>query len=197
MKTKEMNEVVANQVNEEVANQVNEVVANQVNEEVANQVNEVVANQVNEEAANQVNEEAANSSSKDVMKYQRELNNDLKEEHKSFTSLVKTLEAKKNSESMKNYLNAANLTFEQLTNIDYFKTALTYKEFEINGKKFEHIARKNKEGVYVMAKWSFWLIMNAAKKVRREELAKAQKAAQKAKETSLAQIEKEEKDAKK
>lgn len=189
MRTKEMNEAAANQVNEEVANQVNEVVANQVNEEAANQVNEA--------AANQVNEAAAKGNSKDVMKYQRELNNDLKEEHKSFTSLVKTLEAKQNSESMKNYLNAANLTFEQLTNIDYFKSALTYKEFEINGKKFEHIARKNKEGKYVMAKWSFWLILNAAKKVRREELAKAQKSAQKAKETSLAQIEKEEKEPKK
>lgn len=155
-----------------------------------NQVNEVVANQANET-------EVAKISGKDVMKYQKELNNDLKEEHKSFTSLLRTLEVKKNTESMKNYLNAANLTFEQLTNINYFKSALTYKTFEVNGSKFEHIARKNKDGVYVMAKWSFWLVLNAAKKVRREEVAKAQKEAklaqQKAKEASLAQIEKEEK----
>lgn len=134
----------------------------------------------------------ATSNFNSVMNAVRNLNNELKEEHKSFTSLVKTLEAKKNSEAMKNFLNAANLKFEHLTNIDYFKSALTYATFEANGKSYEHIARKDhKTGKMVKAKWSFWLILNAAKKVRREELAKIQKA----KEESLKQIEKEEKEA--
>ena len=128
-----------------------------------------------------------------VMNAVRNLNNELKEEHKSFTSLVKTLEAKKNSEAMKNFLNVANLKFEHLTNIDYFKSALTYATFESNGVKYEHIARKNhKTGEMVKAKWSFWLILNAAKKIRREEL----KAIQKVKEESLKAIEKEEKEVK-
>ena len=128
------------------------------------------------------------------------LNNELKEEHKSFSSLVQTLNGKKNSEAMKSYLNTFSLTFEQLTDINFLKTGLKYHTFKAaNGKEYETICRKNKDGELVPAKWSFWLILTAAAKVRREQLKaaqKAQKMAEKeAKEKSLEAIEKEEKEA--
>ena len=139
----------------------------------------------------------SNESKVSVMKLQSELNSILKNEHNSFTSLVKTLKGLKGSEAMKRYLDAANLTFDQLTNIDYFKSALTYATFEAsNGTTFEAIARKQKDGTFKLAKWSFWLILNAARKVRKEELKAAQKAAKEAKEASLKKIEEEEKAAK-
>ena len=133
-----------------------------------------------------------NESKVSVMKLQSELNSVLKNEHNSFTSLVKTLKGLKGSEAMKRYLDAANLTFDQLTNIDYFKSALTYATFESsNGTTFEAIARKDKDGTYKPAKWSFWLIMNAARKVRKEELKEAAKKANEAKEASLKKLEEE------
>ena len=129
-----------------------------------------------------------------VMKLQSELNNALKEEQKSFSALVKFIKSFEGTKVMNDYLNAANLTIENLTNLDYFKGALTYATFTgVNG-EYTTIARKDyKTGEMKPAKWSFWLILNAARKVRKEELAAAQKAAKEAKEQSLAAIEAEEK----
>lgn len=128
-----------------------------------------------------------------IMRLQSELNAVLKNEHNSFSSLVKTLKGFKGSQEMKNYLNAANLTFEQLTDINYFKGALVYAKFtNAAGVEFEQIARKQKDGTFKPAKWSFWLILNAARKVRKEEIKAAQIAQRKAKEESLAKIESEE-----
>ena len=122
------------------------------------------------------------------------MNSALKEEQKSLTAVLNIVEGFKDRQEMKDYLNAANLTFEQVTDYEYFKGGLIIKTFEVNGKKFEHIARKDyKSGVYVMAKWSFWLILNAARKVRKDEIKAAQKAAKEVKEKSLEDIEAEEK----
>lgn len=126
------------------------------------------------------------------------VNNILKEEHKSLTSLLKVMKVKENSAEMKEYLNTFNLSFAQLTDINYFKPALNTHTFKTaDGKEYETICRKNKEGKIVPARWSFWLILTAAAKVRRNEIAAAQKAAKEAKEKSLAAIEKEGKAAKK
>lgn len=125
-----------------------------------------------------------------------ELNNVLKEEYKSFSSLCKVLVAKKESSAMKDFLNQYNLTFEQIIDIEYLKKGLTFATFAAsNGTNYETIARKNKAGETVPAKWSFWLILTAAAKVRKEEIKVAQKAAMLAKEKSLQLIEKEEKKA--
>lgn len=132
-----------------------------------------------------------------VMKLQSELNNALKEEQKSFSALVKFIKGFEGTKVMNDYLNAANLTIENLTNLDYFKSALTYATFTgVNG-EYTTISRKDyKTGEMKPAKWSFWLILNAARKVRKEELKASQKAAKEAKERSLAAIEAEEKTAK-
>lgn len=131
-----------------------------------------------------------------VMKLQSELNNALKEEHKSFSSLVKFIKSFEGKKVMNDYLNASNLTLEQITTLDYFKSALTYATFEGANGSYTTIARKDyKTGEMKPAKWSFWLILNAARKVRKEELKAAQKAAKEAKEKSLAAIEAEEKKA--
>ena len=125
------------------------------------------------------------------------INNVLKEEHKSLSSLLKSMKVKENSPEMKEFLNQYSLTFAQLTDINFFKSGLNMHTFKTtDGKEYETICRKNKEGEIVPAKWSFWLILTAAVKVRREQIKDAEKSAQKAKESSLAQIEKEEKDAK-
>ena len=133
-----------------------------------------------------------------VIKLQSDVNNILKEEHKSLTSLLQVMNKLKNTEAMKRFLDAANLTFEQLTNVEYFDKALVKAEFtSSSGMKFVSIARKNhKTGEMKPAKWSFWLILNAARKVRKEELKTAAKAAMLAKEASLKAIEEEEKQAK-
>lgn len=118
-----------------------------------------------------------------VIKLQSELNQVLKSEHNSFTSLVKTLKGLEHTEAMKNFLDASALTFAQLTDLNYFKGALTYATFEVNGKSFESIARKDhKTGEMKPAKWSFWLILSASRKTRKEELKEAQKKAKEAKE---------------
>lgn len=104
----------------------------------------------------------------------RELNNDLKEEYKSFSVLKKILEAKKNTEIMKKYLNNYDLTFEKLVDIEYIKKGLDMHTFiTADGKSYETICRKNKDGEIVPAKWSFWRILSAAEKVRKAELKKA------------------------
>lgn len=133
-----------------------------------------------------------------VIKLQSEVNNILKDEHKSLTSLLQVMNKLKSTEIMKRFLEAANLTFEQLTNVEYFDKALTKSEFtSANGMKFVSIARKDhKTGEMKPAKWSFWLILNAARKVRKEELKAAAKAAMLAKEQSIAELENEEKKAK-
>lgn len=130
-----------------------------------------------------------------VMKLQSELNNALKEEQKSFSALVKFIKGFEGTKVMNDYLNAANLTIENLTNLDYFKGALTYATFtNASGVSYTTIARKDyKTGELKPAKWSFWLILNAARKVRKEEIFAAQKAAKEAKERSLAAIDAEEK----
>lgn len=103
----------------------------------------------------------------------RELNNLLKEEYKSFSVLRKVLEAKRESEAMKEFLNAYSLTFEKLVDMEYLKGGLTFATFTAsNGTIFEAIARKGKDGEMKQAKWSFWLILSAAAKVRKEELKK-------------------------
>lgn len=124
------------------------------------------------------------------------INNVLKEEHKSLSSLIKSMKVKENSSEMKEFLNAYSLTFEQLTDINFFKSGLKLHTFKTaDGKEYETICRKNKEGEIVPAKWSFWLILTAAAKVRREQIAAAEKAAKEAKEKSLKAIEEEEKEA--
>ena len=124
------------------------------------------------------------------------INNVLKEEHKSLSSLIKSMKVKENSPEMKEFLNTYSLTFEQLTDINFFKSGLKLHTFKTaDGKEYETICRKNKDGKIVPAKWSFWLILTAASKVRREQLKEAQKAAKEAKEKSLQAIEKEEKEA--
>lgn len=124
------------------------------------------------------------------------INNVLKEEHKSLSSLIKSMKVKENSSEMKEFLNAYSLTFEQLTDINFFKSGLKLHTFKTSdGKEYETICRKNKDGEIVPAKWSFWLILTAAAKVRREQIAAAEKAAKEAKEKSLQTIEKEEKEA--
>ena len=103
----------------------------------------------------------------------RALNNECKEEYKSFSILKKILEGKKNTESMKQYLNAHDLKFENLIDIEYLKRGLKMHTFTTpDGKTYETICRKNKDGEIVPAKWSFWLIQSAAEKVRKEELKK-------------------------
>lgn len=124
------------------------------------------------------------------------INNVLKEEHKSLSSLIKSMKVKENSSEMKEFLNAYSLTFEQLTDINFFKSGLKLHTFKTaDGKEYETICRKNKDGEIVPAKWSFWLILTAAAKVRREQIAAAEKAAKEAKEKSLKAIEEEEKEA--
>lgn len=118
----------------------------------------------------------------------RELNNLLKEEYKSFSVLRKVLEAKRESEAMKEYLNAYSLTFEKLVDMEYLKGGLTFATFTAsNGTTYEAPSRKGKDGEVRQAKWSFWLILSAAAKVRKEELKKEFAA----KEKSLQAIEEE------
>lgn len=129
-----------------------------------------------------------------------ELNAVLKEEYNSFETLCKVLKLKKGSQVMKDYLNEYNLKFENVVNLDYIRPALSFFTFTAkDGHLFETIGRKTKSGEIVIAKWSFWLILSAAAKVRKQEIAAAQKAARieamKAKEKSLKEIEKEEKKA--
>lgn len=141
---------------------------------------------------------SVNENKVSVIKLQSEVNNILKDEHKSLTSLLQVMNKLKSTETMKRFLDAANLTFEQLTNVEYFDKALTKAEFtSANGNKFVSIARKDhKTGEMKPAKWSFWLILNAARKVRKDELKAAAKAAMLAKEQSIAELENEEKKAK-
>lgn len=145
-----------------------------------------------------VKNNSASENKVSVIKLQSEVNNILKDEHKSLTSLLQVMNKLKNTETMTRFLDAANLTFEQLVNVEYFDKALTKSEFtSSNGTKFVSIARKDhKSGEMKPAKWSFWLILNAARKVRKEELKEARKAAMLAKEASLKAIEEEEKQAK-
>ena len=125
------------------------------------------------------------------------INNVLKEEHKSLSSLIKSMKVKENSPEMKEFLNTYSLTFEQLTDINFFKSGLKLHTFKTtDGKEYETICRKNKDGEIVPAKWSFWLILTASSKVRREQLKAVQKAEKEAKEKSLQAIEKEEKEEK-
>lgn len=126
-----------------------------------------------------------------------ELNNVLKEEYKSFSMLCKVLTAKKSSQAMKDYLNQYDLKFENLVNIEYLKAGLNFATFTASdgATTYETICRKTKEGETVPARWSFWLILTAAAKVRKEEIKAAQKAAMIAKEKSLKEISKEEKKA--
>ena len=126
------------------------------------------------------------------------INNVLKEEHKSLTSLFKSMKAKENSSEMKEFLNVHSLTFAELTDFNFFKAGLKMHKFKTSdGKEYETICRKNREGEIVPAKWSFWLILTASIKVKREQIADAQKKQKEAKEDSLKAIEKEEKEAKK
>ena len=128
------------------------------------------------------------------VKVKSAINNVLKEEHKSLSSLIKSMKVKENSSEMKEFLNTYSLTFAQLTDFNFFKSGLKLHTFKsANGKEYETICRKNKDGEIVPAKWSFWLILTAAAKVRREQLKVAQKAAKEAKEQSLKAIEEEEK----
>lgn len=128
-----------------------------------------------------------------------ELNNVLKEEYKSFSMLCKVLTAKKSSQVMKDFLNQYDLKFENLVNIDYLRSGLTFATFTASDgvTTYETICRKTKDGETVPAKWSFWLILTAAAKVRKEEIKAAQKKQMLAKEQSLEEIEKEEKKARK
>jgi hypothetical protein len=64
-----------------------------------------------------------------VIKLQSEINNALKAEHKSLSSLLKVMNNLKDTEAMKRFLDAACLTFEQLTNVEYFDKALVKAEF--------------------------------------------------------------------
>lgn len=147
-------------------------------------------------ATNSINSASENKVS--VIKLQSEVNNALKAEHKSLSSLLKVMNNLKDTESMKRFLDAANLTFEQLTNVEYFDKALIKSEFtNAAGETFTCISRKDhKTGEMKPAKWSFWLILNAARKVRKEEIKEAQKAAMLAKEQSIAELENEEKESK-
>lgn len=127
-----------------------------------------------------------------------ELNAVLKEEYNSFDMLCKVLKLKKSSQAMKDYLNEYNLKFDDVINIEYIRPELQFFTFTAkDGHTFETIGRKTKTGEIVIAKWSFWQILSAAAKVRKQEIAAAQKAARiatmKAKEKSLKEIEKEEK----
>ena len=122
------------------------------------------------------------------------INNVLKEEHKSLSSLLKSMKVKENSSEMQAFLNDCSLTFAQLTDINFFRSGLNFHTFKTaDGKDYETICRKNKNGEIVPAKWSFWLILTAAAKVRREQIKDAEKAAKKAKEESLKKMEEEEK----
>lgn len=128
-----------------------------------------------------------------------ELNNILKEEYKSFSMLCKVLTAKKSSEAMKAYLNQYDLKFERLVDIDYLKKGLNMATFTASDgvTTFETICRKTKDGETVPAKWSFWIILTAAAKVRKEEMKEAQKKAWMAKEASLKALKAEKSEAKK
>lgn len=124
----------------------------------------------------------------------KELNNVLKEEYKSFSALCKVIKAKEGSSVMNEFLNAYNLTFDKLIDINYLKKGLNFHTFTTSdGNQYETICRKNKAGEVVPAKWSFWLILTAAAKVRKEELKESQKKAMLAKEKSIKEIEEEEK----
>lgn len=124
-----------------------------------------------------------------------ELNNALKEEYKSFSMLCKVLTAKKNTQVMKDFLNQYDLKFNNLINIDYLRSGLNFATFIASDgvTKYETICRKTKDGETVPAKWSFWLILTAAVKVRKEEIKAAQKKQFLLKEKSLQEIEEEEK----
>lgn len=124
-----------------------------------------------------------------------ELNNALKEEYKSFSMLCKVLTAKKNTQVMKDFLNQYDLKFNNLINIDYLRSGLNFATFIASDgvTKYETICRKTKDGETVPAKWSFWLILAAAVKVRKEEIKAAQKKQFLLKEKSLQEIEEEEK----
>lgn len=128
-----------------------------------------------------------------------ELNNVLKEEYKSFSMLCKVLTAKKSSEAMKAYLNQYDLKFDQLVDIEYLKKGLNMSTFTASDgvTTFETICRKTKDGETVPAKWSFWIILSAAAKVRKEEMKEAQKKAFLAKEASLKAMKAEKEEAKK
>lgn len=128
------------------------------------------------------------------MNAKKELNNVLKEEYKSFSALCKVIKAKENTSVMNDFLNAYNLTFENLISMEYLKRGLRFHTFTTSdGTQYETICRKNKDGEIVPAKWSFWLILTAAAKVRKEELKESQIKAMLAKEKSIEAIEKEEK----
>ena len=128
------------------------------------------------------------------MNAKKDLNNVLKEEYKSFSALCKVIKAKENTSVMNDFLNAYNLKFENLTDMEYLKKGLNFHTFTTSdGTKYETICRKNKDGETVPAKWSFWLILTAAAKVRKSEIMEAEKKAKLEKEKSIEAIEKAEK----
>ena len=140
----------------------------------------------------------ANNSMNQSVNVKSAINNVLKEEHKSLSSLLKSMKVKENSAEMKEFLNTYSLTFAELTDLNFFKSGLKMHTFKTSdGKEYETICRKNKEGEIVPAKWSFWLILTAASKVKRLQIAEVQKKQKEAKEASLKAIEKEEKETKK
>lgn len=96
---------------------------------------------------------------------------------------------------MKDFLNQYDLKFNNLINIDYLRSGLNFATFIASDgvTKYETICRKTKDGETVPAKWSFWLILTAAVKVRKEEIKAAQKKQFLLKEKSLQEIEEEEK----
>ena len=101
-----------------------------------------------------------------------ELNNVLKEEYKSFSMLCKVLTAKKSSQVMKDFLNQYDLKFENLVNIDYLRSGLTFATFTASDgvTTYETICRKTKDGETVPAKWSFWLILKPPRKFVKKKL---------------------------
>lgn len=121
-----------------------------------------------------------------------EANNALKETQKNFKTLCKIILAMKDNEAVKNYLNAYSLTIDQVTDIEYIRRGLTYSTFIAeSGKTYEAPARMVKGQLTEVRGWSFWMVLQAAAKVRNMEL----KEAWKAKEESLKAIEKAEKEA--
>lgn len=116
----------------------------------------------------------------------------LKETQKNFKTLCKIILAMKDNEFVRSYLNAYSLTIDQVTDIEYIRRGLTYSTFTTeSGKTYEAPARMVRGKLAEVRGWSFWMVLQAAAKVRNMEL----KEAWKAKEASLKAFEKEENEA--
>ncbi len=102
-----------------------------------------------------------------------DLNKRFSEEQNSFRAVVNLLRELKDTPQMKQFLNMYCLKFENLVDFNYVRQGLDFHKFEDG---HETICRRYKNGKIVRAKYTCWLVISAAERVRKAELLESWKA---------------------